>query len=766
MRAWLATVVALGWAAALAGSAQAAPVAGVLAGQTVSGNPIPCSTQTDGVRVCHGSDGGGGAGDLRLKSFDGAPLEAYVILPPAPAAGPDGGYPLVVQSHGWGGAAGGPDDPQFLGPTADAWARNGYAVLQMTARGFGDSCGKATPAAAQAPCANGGYIHLDDSRYEARDVQYATGLLVDGGLVNLNAIGVTGESYGGGVSLELATLKDRVMNPNGSLIPWTSPAGTPLHIAAAAPTTPWSDLVSSLMPNGRTREDQITSASADLAPIGVSKQSLASGLLALGAAYGTYSTTDPQSDFPAWLASITAGEPYESNPLTQTITTQMARYRSPYFLLDGAYGTGQESPAPLLIANGFTDDLFPVDEALRYANLEHALYPSDPIALLDGDFGHPRAQNKPAELALLSQRIAGFFDYYLKGAGSPPPLGATAFTETCPKSAPSGGPFTASSWNALHPGQVGYASTRPQTIRSSAGNPAISAAVDPVAGQGACASVPAADQGTGVASYRLPGATGTGYTLLGAATITANLTVTGTYPEIAARLWDVDPTTNTETLVARGVYRIDPANPNGTQTIALHPGAWHFAAGHIPKLELLGQDAPYVRRSNGTFSVAVNTLQLVLPVHDTPGAAGASPAVVRYGTPAPSVCVARPSSRLGRHQETGRDRGLLVTGTASERACASDAPATRSRERVAVVYLTVVSRLAHNRCRYVEATGRLSGARSCGTPIRLRAQGTGHWQMRIRGIAPGQYLITADAVDALHRHQPASRSSSVRVRIR
>jgi hypothetical protein len=44
----------------------------------------------DGVRSCHGADGGGGVADLRLKSFDGSPLEVYVILPPAPGSGPDG----------------------------------------------------------------------------------------------------------------------------------------------------------------------------------------------------------------------------------------------------------------------------------------------------------------------------------------------------------------------------------------------------------------------------------------------------------------------------------------------------------------------------------------------------------------------------------------------------------------------------------------------------------------------------------------------------
>ena len=46
------------------------------------------------------------------------------------------------------------------------------------------------------------------------------------------------------------------MNANGSLSRWTSPDGTPLHIAAAAPFAAWSDLVYALMPNGRTFDDR------------------------------------------------------------------------------------------------------------------------------------------------------------------------------------------------------------------------------------------------------------------------------------------------------------------------------------------------------------------------------------------------------------------------------------------------------------------------------------------------------------------------------
>ena len=141
----------------------------------------------------------------------------------------------------------------------------------------------------------------------------------------------------------------------------------------------------------------------------------------------------------------------------------------------------------------------------------------------------------------------------------------------------------------------------------------------------------AADQGDGVATYRLPAATGEGYTMIGAPTVTADLAVTGSDAYLAARLLDVDPATDTAVLVARGEYRIDP-DASGPVTFQLHANAWHFAEGHVPKLELLGQDPDYLRPSNTPFTVEVADLTLQLPVHEVPGAAG-TPEEVEEFTP-------------------------------------------------------------------------------------------------------------------------------------
>lgn len=116
--------------------------------------------------------------------------------------------------------------------------------------------------------------------------------------------------------------------------------------------------------------------------------------------------------------------------------------------------------------------------------------------------------------------------------------------------------------------------------------------------------------------------------------------MSGAFPEIASRLLDIAPD-GTETLVARGVWRPD-ADVSGAQYFQLHAGAWHFASGHHPRLELLGRDAPFLRASNGQFTVTVDSLELSLPTHETTGNAIA-PAngmpIPPGATPAPGVHV-------------------------------------------------------------------------------------------------------------------------------
>jgi predicted acyl esterase len=564
------------WVLATALTALALPAAANAAEQPLG---LTCTDQGDGIRLCQG----------KVRTFDGVPLDANLALPPGQR------LPLVVLSHGWGGSKLGYDD---LKP----WAQRGYAALAFSARGFGESCGSPASRLADAAGCAQGWVHLDDVRYEARDIQQLAGLLADQGVVDGRRVGVTGGSYGGGVSLELAVLRDRVALPDGTLVPWTSPHGKPMRIAGAVPWIPWSDLVYALTPNGRTRDDAITSPTDDLDPFGIVKASFVAGLYASGQATGYYAPpgVDPGSDLNRWFAVTNAGEPYGAD--ARAVEDELAAHHSPYYL------DHSRAPAPTLIASGFTDDLFPVDEALRYYNRTRAQYPSVPLALMFLDFGHQRGQNKPADVARFQQRAYAWMDRYVKGDASAPALrGVEALTQTCPADAPSGGPFDAPTWAALHKRDVSYASGTPQTVTSVGGDPAVARAFDPIAGDGACASTSAADE-PGTASYRLPPSDG--YTLLGAPTITADLKLTGAFPILATRLLDVAPD-GTQTLVARGLYR---PTSDGPQTFQLHPGAWRFAPGHVARIEVLGRDAPYARVSNGTFTVDVRSLEVRLPV--------------------------------------------------------------------------------------------------------------------------------------------------------
>jgi predicted acyl esterase len=582
-------------ALALAPGAQAATT-------SVFNGDVPCTTQPSGTRLCSGP----------THSFDGTKIDVNVFLPPAPAKGPDGPYPTIGYFHGWGGS-------KISDDRTANWAQRGYAVFSMSDRGWGNSCGGQDPDRPTPQCANG-YIHLMDDRYEVRDAQFLLAKLADERVTKPTKIGVTGSSYGGGISMALASLRDRVMLPDGTLVPWRSSQGLAMRIAAAAPDIPWTDLAYSLMPNGRTL-DYVADAPYGNR-IGVEKLSFVTGLYALGQASGNYPAPgqDPQADLTSWYALINAGEPYDSNPLASSIVDQITRYHSAYYI------DHSEAPSPLLISNGWTDDLFPPDEAIRFYNRTRTEYPGAMVDLFFSDAGHQRGQNKAADTAVRVARQDAWFDYFLKGQGKAPLAGQVeTLTKVC--GGPSAGPYFAPNWAKMAPGEVRYSSAPAQTIAPAAGDPTAGRAFDPISGGGACATASASDQ-PGTATYRLPAATGSGYTLMGSPTVIADVNSVGPNSQVAARLLDVAPD-GTETLVARGLYRPDVnSGPAPTrQVFQLHADGWKFEAGHVAKLELLPSDSPYGRPSNGQLPVSVSNLELRLPVLDQPdGAAISSPA--------------------------------------------------------------------------------------------------------------------------------------------
>jgi pimeloyl-ACP methyl ester carboxylesterase len=539
----------------------------------------------------------------RVPSFDGTPLDVDVTLP----AGAEAGQPLptIVMLHGWGQDKNAFESENPEGSSSTTYhynntyyAQRGYAVVNPTARGFGRSCGKAEASAATPDClARKSYVHLADQRWEARDVQHLLGLLADQAVSDPGALGVTGISYGGGQSIELAYLRDRIRREDGSFAPWRSPAGRPMAIRAAYPRWPWSDLVESLTPNGREGDE----------PLGIMKESWVTALLGAGAATGTYCgtpprppvCTDPSADLPRWYTRIQAGEPYGAD--ARAIAEEIRRFHQ-------GYGITGRTPAPMLLQSGWTDDLFPPKESIRA--YEDSRRRGGWAAMQLGDLGHFRGSNKENADRRFNDDGSAFFDHHLRGAAGGPASGqVTAFTQTCPREAPAGGPFEASSYGSLAQGAVVFGSRLPQVVASVGGNPLTGVAFDPVGGGGDACRETAEETAPGTAV--VVGPESRGYTLLGLPTVTARISTTGRFGQLDSRLWDVSPD-GRQRLISRGAYRLRD-NQSGRIVLQLHGNGWCFAPGHRPKLELLGKDEPFLRPSNGAFAVRVSEVGVALP---------------------------------------------------------------------------------------------------------------------------------------------------------
>jgi fermentation-respiration switch protein FrsA (DUF1100 family) len=576
---------------ALAASVTAAAVPAAAAAAPPKPFGHSCTSQNGTLFCPTASDG------QRVSSFDGVPIDVDVTLPPSG----NGPFPAIVLMHGWGG-----NKSTFEATSPDGggggnyhfnnvyFAQRGYAVITASARGFGRSCGIADSRGVPA-CARG-WVRLSDQRYESRDTQYLLGRLVDQGVVKPRAIGVSGISYGGIQSMELAGLRDRVRLASGRFRPWRSPRGRKLRIAAAYPRWGGFDLTESLQPNGRYLDFKPFRAAQSTEPGGVSKETYNNVLYGSGQGAGFYAPEGGpfSADITGWKTVTDRGEPATQRALA--VGRELTTYHSAADLSGPS--------APMLIENGWTDDLFPATEGVRaYRTVggRKRAY----VALQLADLGHPRGSNKPAVDRALNDQGSRFFDAILKGRGSPPRnRSVTAYTQTCPQDARAGGPYHARSWAGLHPDEQAMGARRVQTISSSVGDPA--QAVNPLRNS-ACATFPAGDApGTAVVSRRV----GRAFTLLGLPTVRASIKTKGRGGFIAARLWDVHE--GRQTLISRGVYRLRD-DQRGRIVFQLFGNGWRFEGGHRVKLELLGNDPGYLRTSNFDFTVRASKLRVELP---------------------------------------------------------------------------------------------------------------------------------------------------------
>ena len=623
---------------------------GDAAAQQTSVLGIPCVPEEGGVQFCSGSMA------TRVPTWDGVPLDVDVWVPPADHRAP---HPLIVGLHGFGATKLRTFDTERA---AVEFARRGYLVMAYSARGQGASCG--VPASRTPPACDRGWVHLADARYEGRDTQHLAGLLVDAGLARPR-IGVTGVSYGGGQSLMLAALRNRTMLPDGRLVPWSSPKGVPMEVAAAAPQIGWSDLAYALVPTGRTLDFRGHNPYGER--IGIPKQSYLEGLYLVGeGGYYAPEGADPEADIRRWKAAISAGEPYDPE-LAAQIRRQFGRFRSAYHLQAGLPERDRIAPAPTLIWNAWTDDIMPASEPLRWANLVNDEFPEASVGLVLGDgFAHPRG-SLGADAPLHHEQRAILFDRYVMGNERAEPLdGVIAATQAC-NGAEVMGPFRTATWSAQHPGVVTVRGAGPQTFGSSGGDVENSARTDPFGGTDACRTVSAV-RDPGAATYESAPAPAGGLTLIGSPTITARLRIEGDYPQITARLWDVAPN-GRQTMVQHGTYRPER---DGVQVFQIHPSGWHFAEGHMAKLELLGRDFPYTQPSKGTFAITAEDVVLELPVRQRPDG-------VRIDRYAPDELAFSVSAK--RRQRLFRGRSLRLRVSCPREDCAVTATGSARASR-------------------------------------------------------------------------------------
>ncbi|MDP8909082.1 MAG: prolyl oligopeptidase family serine peptidase [Chloroflexota bacterium] len=596
-----------------------AAVLGLLAPWVMSASPasasdaplgLPCAHR-EGVQICGWDRTTEPLVDRRVRSWDGVPLEVRVVLPPE-RPGP---LPLVAVLGGYPGGIGSATG-EWLLPSQVNLAKSGYAVLAVAPRGTFHSCGYRQSFLLTPDACLDGYIRLADARYEVRDVQHLAGLLADEGYADPKRIGAVGESYGGGQALQLSALRDRTRLQSGELVPWLSPNGLAMRIAGVTAATAWNDLGYSLVPNGRLMSTGAGQHDAGRQPAGVMKASLYAGFVALSIlgflptepipTYHPQPGRDPDADFYGWGAALQKGEPYEDPIVKHMLAELQANHSVAGIPFDGR-------PAPVLFANGFADDLFPVEETVRYLERVNDV-PGAHAAGLLGNWGHGRSKPSTDDAAVLRARTLAWLDRWIRGNESiqvvegieARPLDCTTGTAAPTRQA--------RNWSAFAAVHRRFTEPARRLVASSVVDPA-GERVDPVtAAKMACEELPAEDP-AGVVSYRFSTAEGT---ILGSPAITADIRVLGARSEdtqLAARLWEVDPEAGQQRLISRALYRPSggPLTPE-RQTFELQGTGWRRPAGRELKLELLGGDPPFGRPSNAPFELEITNLELDLPL--------------------------------------------------------------------------------------------------------------------------------------------------------
>ena len=555
--------------------------AGVFTGQGTTRPGLSCDrTSLDTattVRSCTG---------YLASAVDGTLLDVSLLIPtkvPKP-------IPLVVLVHGYGGSK------SSSGDIARALLGEGYAVLRYSTRGFGHSWGQ---------------VNLVDVHAEVADLRSMVAQVVDRPNLHLDAdaVAVTGASYGGGHSWMAA------LDPT-----WTTPRGNVVRLRTVVPIAAWSDLLYALLPNGRERNS--------LDAPGGAKLSYINGLYLSGI---RHDADRPYPNYPdyfiAWHAWLDAMEPNAIDPLYRSIADGLAGYRSIWW----QQRFWQEAPAtrlPVFLVQGFTDDMFPMNEAARMLGALRTIDPAYPVAAYFGDIGHPRASNKPGEIDYVLGLIRQWLAYWVRGQGTAPAnVVYAALTRPRDEAFSVANVITVPTLDALTTDTVRAQFDQPAVLVNPLTDPASGFFWDPLVLEGAreLQPLPVPPESPlvpgSLATYDVPVATlsgGGALVVAGQPQVALHVTTVAYRVQLDVRLFDVDAA-GIKHLVTRGTYTLDsgtPGVPVGDVDLVIptYGNFWRAEAGHTLRLELTNVDSPYITPSRVPSVTAVMSVRLAVPV--------------------------------------------------------------------------------------------------------------------------------------------------------
>ena len=168
---------------------------------------------------------------------------------------------------------------------------------------------------------------------------------------------------------------------------------------------------------------------------------------------------------------------------------------------------GASTPAPLLIESGWTDELFPPEQALRVYAYLRSRNRRAPVALQLGDLGHSRGSNKPGLNHYFNDQAAQFFAAHLLGAkkgNAGAGLGHRLHPDLPARERPTAAPSGPRAGARCTPAPSSFGSGAAQEFTSAGGDPAVANAFDPIFGTSeACKTIPVTAEAN-TATYSRP----------------------------------------------------------------------------------------------------------------------------------------------------------------------------------------------------------------------------------------------------------------------